>query len=102
MLPITSLDRLTFYYTILYFEYQTDEVSEALNQGDVYTKYAMGKLKRWEKWASTHTVTSIGRETQSFEVHTRMSMISPYKDQHIQVVIWRKGHVFALLPDIKG
>lgn len=49
MLPITSLIRWTFYHTILYFENRRDVISEALDQGDVYTKYVTRKVKRWEK-----------------------------------------------------
>ncbi|XP_031741732.1 uncharacterized protein LOC116403927 [Cucumis sativus] len=86
MLPITSLVRLTFYRTILYFERRRAEISEALDRGDIYTEYAIRKLKKWEKRASAHSVTSIDRETQTFEVHTGMSMISPYKGQHTQVI----------------
>ncbi|TYK01398.1 serine/threonine-protein phosphatase 7 long form-like protein isoform X1 [Cucumis melo var. makuwa] len=86
MLPMTSLVRLTFYRTILYFERRIAEISEAVDRGEVYTEYAMKKLKRWETRASAHSVTSIDRETQTFEVHTGMSMISPYKGQHTQVV----------------
>ena len=82
MLPITSLVRLTFYRTILYFKRRRAKISEALDRGDVYTKYAIRKLKRWEKRASAHSVTSIDRETQTFEVHTGISVISPYKGQH--------------------
>ena len=48
--------RLTFYRIILYFELQKDEISETLDRGDVYTEYAIRKLKRWEKQASTHSV----------------------------------------------
>ena len=82
MLPITSLVRLTFYRTILYFERRRAEISEALDRGDIYTEYAIRKLTKWEKRASAHSMTSIDRETQTFEVHTGMSMISPYKGQH--------------------
>ncbi|XP_031737534.1 uncharacterized protein LOC116402427 [Cucumis sativus] len=91
MLPITSLVRLTFYRTILYFERRRAEISEALDRGDIYTKYAIRKLKKWEKRASAHSVTSIDRETQTFEVHTGMSMTSPYKGQHTQVVSLMEG-----------
>ncbi|KAA0054282.1 serine/threonine-protein phosphatase 7 long form-like protein [Cucumis melo var. makuwa] len=70
MLPMTSLVRLTFYHTILYFERRRAEISEAVDRGEVYTEYAMKKLKRWETRASAHSVTSIDRETQTFEVHT--------------------------------
>ncbi|KAA0054037.1 uncharacterized protein E6C27_scaffold318G001000 [Cucumis melo var. makuwa] len=91
MLPMTSLVRLTFYRTILYFERRRAEISEAVDRGEVYTEYAMKKLKRWETRASAHSVTSIDRETQTFEVHTGMSMISPYKGQHTQVVSLMEG-----------
>jgi len=74
MLPITSIVRLTFYRTILYFERRRQEISEALDRGGMYTEYAMRKLKRWEKQATAHTVTSVDRETQSFEVRTGISM----------------------------
>ena len=46
MLPITSIVRLTFYRTILYFERRRQEISEALDRGNMYTEYAMRKLKR--------------------------------------------------------
>ena len=91
MLPITSIVRLTFYRTILYFERRRQEISEALDRGDMYTEYAMRKLKRWEKRATAHTVTSVDRETQSFEVRTGISMVSPYKGQNIQVVCLKEG-----------
>ena len=86
MLPTTSFVRLTFYRTILYFERRIDEISEVVDLGEIYTEYAMRKLRRWEKQASAHLVTSIDRETQTFEVHTCMSMISSCKGQHTQVV----------------
>ncbi|KAA0041847.1 serine/threonine-protein phosphatase 7 long form-like protein [Cucumis melo var. makuwa] len=39
----------------------------------------------WEKsYNELPTVTSIDRETQTFEVHTGISMISPYKGQYTQ------------------
>ncbi|TYK18257.1 uncharacterized protein E5676_scaffold411G001980 [Cucumis melo var. makuwa] len=46
MLPMTSLVRLTFYRTILYFERRRAEISEAVDRGEVYTEYAMKKLKK--------------------------------------------------------
>ena len=48
ILPITSLVRLTIYRTILYFGRRRDEISEALDRRDVYTEYAVRKLKRWK------------------------------------------------------
>ena len=45
ILPITSLVRLTFYHTILYFERRRVEISEALDRGDIYTEYAIRKLR---------------------------------------------------------
>ena len=59
MLPITSLVRLTFYLTIIYFERRRAEISETLDRGDIYTEYAIRKLKKWEKQASAHSVTSL-------------------------------------------
>ena len=44
MLFITSLVRLTFYCTILYFKRQRDKITEALDRRDIYTEYAMRKL----------------------------------------------------------
>ena len=46
ILPITSLVRLTFYRTILYFERRRDEISEVVDRDEIYTKYAMTKLRR--------------------------------------------------------
>ena len=48
MLPITFLVRLTFYRTILYFERRRDEISEAVHRDEIYTEYAMTKLRRWK------------------------------------------------------
>ena len=43
---------LAFSSHILYFERRRAEISEAVDRGEVYTEYAMKKLKRWETRAS--------------------------------------------------
>ena len=86
MLPITILVRLTFYRCVSYFETRQIEIQTQIENGDLYTSYAINKITKYESRASGHTGNIFQRSNEIFEVTTTPHGFHMDKGNNIQIV----------------
>ena len=86
MLPITALVRLTFYRCVSYFETRRTEIQTRIENGNLYTSYAINKITKDESRASGHTIKIFHHSNEIFEVTTAPHRFHMDKGNNIQIV----------------
>ena len=85
-LSITAMVQFIFYKLIHYFEDRRTKTQGELDDGEVFSKYAMDKFKRYRDKASRHRVRMYDSRTGSFEITTHVNPFTANRGNHIHNV----------------
>jgi hypothetical protein len=85
-LPITAMVKFIFYKLVHYFVDRHTKTQGELDDGEVFSKYAMNRFKRYRDKASRHRVRMHDSHIGSFEITTLVNPFAVNRDNHIHNV----------------
>ncbi|KAK9998077.1 hypothetical protein SO802_017680 [Lithocarpus litseifolius] len=92
-LPITAMERFTFFKVNLYFDACRNLTLDQLEAGQEWCKYAMDKFKKNQAKAKDHIVTRMCRQAQLYHVDTSGNPLSNGGRQHMHRVDLHDMHM---------
>ncbi|KAK9120028.1 hypothetical protein Scep_018121 [Stephania cephalantha] len=90
--PVTALVKLTFYRCITYFNDRRAEIFSAHRKGEVFTTYAIEKVKRWATKVGGQIVVSVDERNELFEVTTGHYGLHMEKGGNKHIVSLKERH----------